>query len=59
MRNVGKGRGAASVVLVGVDNEDMGLIREVLAAEAVLPPASVSFGDAVNAVKKARPDVAP
>jgi len=45
------------VVLVGLDNEDMGLIREVLSAEAVLPPASVPFGDATTAVKRSRPDV--
>ena len=57
MRNVGKGRTAASVVLVGLDNEDLGLIREVLAAEAVLPNASVSFGDAISNVKRAKPDV--
>lgn len=57
MRNVGKGRTAASVVLVGLTNEEMGLIREVLAAEAVLPSASVSFGDAISVVKRSRPDV--
>lgn len=57
MRNVGKGRTAASVILVGLGNEDMGMIREVLAAEAVLPSASVSFGDAISVVKRGRPDV--
>jgi pilus assembly protein CpaE len=57
VRNVGKGRTAASVILVGLDNEDMGMIREVLAAEAVLPSASVSFGDATTVVKRGRPDV--
>lgn len=58
MRNVGKGRTAASVLLVGLDNEEMGLVREVLAAEAVLPNASISFGDALQVAKRQRPDVA-
>lgn len=57
MRNVGKGRTAASVLLVGLDNEEMGLVREVLAAEAVLPNASISFGDALQVAKRQRPDV--
>jgi pilus assembly protein CpaE len=57
LRNVGKGRTAASVVLVGLTNDEMGLIREVLAAEAVLPSSSVSFGDAISVVKRSRPDV--
>lgn len=58
MRNVGKGRTAASVLLVGLDNEEMGLVREVLAAEAVLPNASITFGDALQIAKRQRPDVA-
>ena len=57
MRNVGSGRTAASVVLVGLDNEDMGLVREVLAAEAQLPNTSVSFGNAIDTVKRSKPDV--
>lgn len=57
MRNVGKGKTAASVVLVGLDNEDMGLVREVLAAEAVLPNSSVTHGNAIEQVKRSRPDV--
>jgi pilus assembly protein CpaE len=35
----------------------MGLVREALAAEAALPPASVSFGDALVVIERARPDV--
>ncbi|MFT6161531.1 MAG: pilus assembly protein CpaE [Myxococcota bacterium] len=35
----------------------MGLVRETLAAEAVLPNSSISFGDAISAVKRQRPDV--
>ena len=57
MRNIGKGGGAASVILVGLEQEAMGLVREVLAAEAVLPNQSVAFGDALSAVQRARPDV--
>ncbi|MFT6819681.1 MAG: pilus assembly protein CpaE [Myxococcota bacterium] len=57
MRNVGTARAAASVVLVGLDADAMGLVRETLAAEAVLPNSSISFGDAISAVKRQRPDV--
>jgi pilus assembly protein CpaE len=57
VRNVGKGRAAASVVLVGLDNEEIGLVREAISAEAVLPGSSVSFGDAIGTVKRMRPDV--
>ncbi len=35
----------------------MGLVREALAAEAVLPNTSVPFGEAMNVVKRTRPDV--
>lgn len=57
MRQVGSGRSVASVVLVGLDPEAMGLVRETLAAEAVLPSSSISYGDAVEVVKRQRPDV--
>lgn len=57
MRNIGSHRGAASVVLVGVDNTTMGLVRETLTAEAVLPSSSISFGDALPAIRRTRPDV--
>ena len=49
MRNVGTARAAASVVLVGLDADAMGMVRETLAAEAVLPNSSISFGDAIGA----------
>jgi pilus assembly protein CpaE len=35
----------------------MGLVRETLAAEAVLPSSSISYQDAVEVVKRSRPDV--
>lgn len=57
MRNIGKSSGAASVVLVGLDAEAMGHVRECLAAEAVLPSSSVSFGDALTVLERTRPDV--
>lgn len=57
MRNVGSGRTAATVVIVGVDTESMGRVRETLAAEAVLPANSIGFGDALSVVKRNRPDV--
>jgi pilus assembly protein CpaE len=45
------------VVLVGIDTEAMGMIRETLAAEAVLPNTSISFSDAIDVIKRTRPDV--
>lgn len=57
MRNIGRTSGAAQVVLIGLDNEGMGLVREALAAEAVLPPSSVSFGDALVVIERSKPDV--
>ena len=57
VQKVGRGSGAATVVLVGLDGDDMGMVRECLAAEAVLPNAPVSFQDAVGVVQRTRPDV--
>jgi pilus assembly protein CpaE len=57
LRNIGRSSGAASVVLVGLDNDAMGAVREVLAAEAALPGASIPFADAVGVVDRAKPDV--
>lgn len=57
MRNIGRSTGAASVVLVGLDNEAMGMVRETLAAEAVLPSSSVPFGDALMVIDRTKPDV--
>lgn len=48
--------GAASVIVVGVDNRAMGQIRETLGAEAVVPQSSTAFEDALAAIAKARPD---
>jgi pilus assembly protein CpaE len=57
VRNIGKSSGAASVVLVGLDAEAMGMVRETLAAEALLPSNSTLFGDAVPQIERAKPDV--
>ena len=57
MRNIGSGRTAATVILVGLENEDIGRVRETLAAEAVLPSNSTGFGDALTAIRRTRPDV--
>lgn len=57
MRNIGRSTGAASVVLVGLGDEAMGMIRETLAAEAVLPSAPVSYGEALPQIERTKPDV--
>ena len=50
-------RGAASVVVIGVDNNGMGLIRECLGTEAVLPTQSTPYSEAIQIVQKTRPNV--
>lgn len=50
-------RGAASVVVVGVDPRGMGLIRECLGTEAVLPTNSTPYADTPQVVNKTRPNV--
>ncbi len=57
MRNRRTSVGAASVVVVGVDNRGMGLIRECLGTEAVLPTHATPYGDAVQVVRKSGPTV--
>lgn len=57
MRTEGIRHSAANVVVVGLSDEDMGLVREVLAAEAVLPASPVEFDDGVDAVLSGYPDV--
>ncbi|TNE91346.1 MAG: hypothetical protein EP330_05580 [Deltaproteobacteria bacterium] len=51
-------RGAARVLLVGLDNDAVGMVREVLAAEAVLPQGSLPFGDALIEARHSQPDAA-
>lgn len=57
MRRQGVNRGAAQVVVVGVDARGMGLIRECLGTEAVLPANSIPYHQAVDAVQSQRPNV--
>ena len=57
MRYRNQARGAASVVVIGVDNNGMGLIRECLGTEAVLPTQSTPYNDAAQVVQKTRPNV--
>lgn len=49
--------GAASVIVVGVDQKGMGLIRECLGTEAVLPTHATEYADAIQVVRKTRPNV--
>lgn len=57
MRKIGHSAAAANCMLVGLDNESMGMIREALAAEAALPPSPVGFGDVEDLLAEERPDV--
>ena len=57
MRYRNQTRGAASVVVIGVNTQGMGLIRECLGTEAVLPTQSTAYDNAVQIVQKTRPNV--
>lgn len=57
MRTDGMPHAAATVVLVAVEGDTLGLIRETLAAEAVLPNSSVDFGEGIEVVARTIPDV--
>ena len=57
MRNIGSGSSAASVVLIGLNHEEMGRVRETLVGEAVLPNNSEVFANALPAIDRAQPDV--
>ena len=57
MRKVSTSHAVATIVVVGLDSDQMGLVRETLAAEAVLPSASVDFPDAMSMIRRSRPDV--
>jgi pilus assembly protein CpaE len=58
LRSVENVRGAARVLLVGLDTDAVGMVREVLAAEAVLPQSSLPFGDALIEARHSQPDAA-
>ncbi len=57
MRYRNQSHGAASVVVIGVESYGMGLIRECLGTEAVLPTQSTPYRDAAQVVHKTRPNV--
>jgi pilus assembly protein CpaE len=57
VRNLGQGRSAAAVVLVGLTGDEMGQVREALVGEAALPSNPVSFHDALTAVQRTQPEV--
>jgi len=57
MRYRNQSQGAASVVVIGVSNDGMGLIRECLGTEAVLPTQSTPYEEAEQVVQKTRPNV--
>lgn len=56
-RNIARHPRAASVVIVGVDKNGMGLLRECLRAEAVLPGQSTPYEQAMEQVGRQRPNV--
>jgi pilus assembly protein CpaE len=58
LRNIGAHGGATSVALVGMDNDAAGQARELLSAEAAIPPGSIGFADALAALKRQKPDLA-
>ncbi len=57
MRSLGTSSGTANVLIVGVDGASMGRIRETLGTEAVLPPASIPYDQAIDAVARGRTNV--
>lgn len=57
MRTEGIPHAAANVVIVNVENDVMGIIRETLAAEAVLPNASTDFSEALDVILRTYPEV--
>ena len=55
MRNHGPGGGSSSILIVGVDRNGMGQLREALGADAVLPPTSLSYEQAYSEARRSRP----
>jgi pilus assembly protein CpaE len=56
MRQRGTSTGSATVVVVGVDGRGMGLLRECLGTETVLP-AATPYDDAMDEIRKVRPNI--
>lgn len=57
MRNLPTTRKSASVVIVGVDKAGMGMLRECLRAEAIVPPSAMEFDEAFDEVRRQKPNV--
>jgi pilus assembly protein CpaE len=55
MRNHGPGGGSSNILIVGVDRNGMGQLREALGADAVLPPTSLSYEQAYSEARRSRP----
>lgn len=49
--------GVATVMVVGVDSRGMGMLRECLGADALLPPVSAPYGEALIELRRTRPTV--
>lgn len=57
MRHEGNPHAAATVIAVACDEDTMNAIRELLAADAVLPNNSVDFGEGLDLALRSLPDV--
>jgi pilus assembly protein CpaE len=57
MRNYGQGGVGSNILIVGVDRKGMGQLREALGADAVLPPSSLSYEQALTEARRSRPSV--
>lgn len=57
MRPASPSHSAATIVAVALDAEIMGLVRETLAAEAVLPNSSIAYAEAEEVITRTLPDV--
>lgn len=57
MKNISTSGGAATVMVVGVDSRGMGLLRESLGADVVLPPVATPYDEAMIQLRRSRPNV--
>lgn len=57
MRSITSSRRPASVAVVGIDKKGMGLLRECLRTEAVLPNSAYEFDEAMDLIRRQRPNV--
>lgn len=57
MRSLGPATGAATILVVGVSPHAMGMLREYLGTEAILPSEPTPYSDAVAAGNRMRPQV--